>query len=179
MGTSPLTLHAAPAAGFEQPFAMLGACHERVRRMLSLLTRLQQHLAHNGADASAREAAADVMRYFDRAAPEHHEDEERHLFPRLVASPDAAMRALAVRLQGEHQAMEHQWARLRGDLLAVRAGQPVTVEAPQRWAAFVALYSGHLEAEDGLAYPAARLLVPAHEEAAIGREMASRRGVRL
>jgi len=177
--TSPLTLHAAPAAGFEQPFEMLGACHDRVRRMLRLLTKLQQHLAEHGADTAAREAAADVMRYFDRAAPEHHEDEERHLFPRLLASSDAEMRALVARLQDEHQSMERQWARLRGDLLAVRAGQPAPVEAPARWAAFVALYGGHVDAEDRLAYPAARLLVAAHEEPAIGREMAGRRGVPL
>jgi hemerythrin-like domain-containing protein len=177
MSTSPLLLHAAPAAGFDQPFEMLDACHDRVRRMLRLLVRLQQHLVDHGTDAAAREAATDVMRYFDRAGPEHHEDEERHLFPRLAASSDTTMRALVNRLQDEHQAMEQQWLRLRVDLLAVRAGQPVQAEAPARWEAFVALYGAHIEAEDGLAYPAARVLVAPHEEAAIGREMAERRGV--
>ena len=33
-----------PGAGFEAPFEMLAACHERVERMLTLLARLQQHL---------------------------------------------------------------------------------------------------------------------------------------
>ena len=32
-----------PGAGFDAPFEMLGACHERVRRMLRLLARLQAH----------------------------------------------------------------------------------------------------------------------------------------
>jgi hemerythrin-like domain-containing protein len=177
VASSPLTLHAAPAAGFEQPFEMLDACHERVRRMLRLLQRLQQHLVEHGTDAAARDAATDVMRYFDRAGPEHHEDEERHLFPRLAISTDPTLRALVNRLQDEHLAMERQWARLRGDLLAVRAGQPVSAEAPARWAAFVALYGTHIEAEDGIAYPAARALVATHEAAAMGREMAQRRGV--
>lgn len=177
MSTSPLLLHSAPAAGFDQPFEMLDACHERVRRMLRLLERLQQHLVEHGTDAAAREAATDVMRYFDRAGPEHHEDEERHLFPRLAASADASMRGLVNRLQDDHQAMERQWLRLRVDLLAVRAGQPAPAEAPARWGAFVALYGAHLEAEDTLAYPAARALVAPHEDAAIGREMAGRRGV--
>jgi hemerythrin-like domain-containing protein len=173
----PLLLHAAPAAGFDEPFEMLHACHDRVRRMLHLLARLQQHLAEHGTDATAREAATDVMRYFDRAAPEHHEDEERHLFPRLALSPDAALRALVLRLQAEHVAMEQQWARLRTDLLAVRAGQAVPPEAHARWLAFGALYGAHIEAEDTLAYPAARVLVAPEEEPTIGREMASRRGV--
>lgn len=33
-----------PAVGFEQPFDMLEACHERVRRSLSLLERLIAHI---------------------------------------------------------------------------------------------------------------------------------------
>ena len=35
--------HRAPAAGCEAPFEMLGACHERVERMLGLIQRLQQN----------------------------------------------------------------------------------------------------------------------------------------
>src|SRR5689334_2494815 len=75
-----------PEAGFDQPFEMLHACHERVRRSLRLLQRLVAHAQVHGADAQVREAAADVLRYFDLAAPAHHEDEERHLVPRLQAS---------------------------------------------------------------------------------------------
>ena len=74
--TSPLILHAAPGAGFDQPFEMLLACHERVERMLGLLERLAQHLAEHGCTPDAAQAARDVMRYFDIAGPAHHEDEE-------------------------------------------------------------------------------------------------------
>jgi hypothetical protein len=38
--TTKLTLHAAPAAGFDQPFELLAACHQRVEHMLDLLQRL-------------------------------------------------------------------------------------------------------------------------------------------
>ena len=79
----PLVLHAAPAAGFDEPFEMLAACHERVQRMLRLLRRLAAHLGEHGADAQAAQAAVDVMRYFDEAAPRHHDDEELHVLPRL------------------------------------------------------------------------------------------------
>lgn len=37
--------HRAPGAGFEAPFEMLDACHERVHRMLALLVKLQRHIA--------------------------------------------------------------------------------------------------------------------------------------
>lgn len=76
--------HRSPAAGFEAPFEMLAACNERVERMLHLIQRLQQHLQDQGCDDSARQAVIDVMRYLDLAAPRHHEDEERHVFPPLI-----------------------------------------------------------------------------------------------
>ena len=91
--TSPIQLHRTPSAGFDQPFEMLSACHERVQRSLALLQRLQDHLASHGADPQARDAARDVMRYFDIAAPAHHEDEERHVLPVLRAQGEDAFAA--------------------------------------------------------------------------------------
>ncbi|MEJ8815283.1 hypothetical protein WKW77_29760 [Variovorax ureilyticus] len=70
------SLIASAAAGSEQPFSMMEACHERLQRTLGLLERLCAHVARQGADEQARRAARDVMRYFDKAAPQHHLDEE-------------------------------------------------------------------------------------------------------
>jgi hemerythrin-like domain-containing protein len=171
------TLHAGPAAGFDEPFEMLDACHDRVRRMLALLGRLTAHMAAHGSDERAREAAADVMRYFDQAGPEHHEDEERHLFPLLATAADPATRALVQRLQNEHLEMERQWRHLRTDLRAVRAGQPWPAGADERAAAFVTLYAAHVAAEDSHAYPEARARASPEQQREMGREMATRRGV--
>lgn len=49
MTASPLILHAAPAAGFDQPFEMLQACHERVGRMLVLLELGREMAQRRGA----------------------------------------------------------------------------------------------------------------------------------
>ena len=49
------------ASGFEQPFEMLHACHERVERMLKLLERLRAHMATHGADDQARQAAREIV----------------------------------------------------------------------------------------------------------------------
>ena len=72
---------AIPGAGFDAPLAMLATCHERGERQCATLLRLVAHLREHGADAQAREAATAVMRYFDRASPDHHADEETDLFP--------------------------------------------------------------------------------------------------
>ncbi len=177
----PLTLHAAPAAGFDEPFEMLAACHERVERMLRLLERLAAHLADKGHDEAGAAAARDVMRYFDQAGPAHHEDEERHVFPALLAAGDATLGPPVRQLQAEHLRMTADWAALRADLAEVAAGAwplPPAPAALERWRAFATLYRAHIELEDRLAYPAAAARLGAAERSAMGEEMARRRGVR-
>lgn len=166
-----------PGAGFDQPFEMLHACHERVQRSLDLLQRLQAHLAQHGADAQAQAAARDVVRYFDLAAPRHHEDEERHVFPALLAADRDAHGALVQRLLDEHRRMEQAWPAARAALQAVVDGDwRGSADALQAWAVFGALYGPHIEAEEALAYPAASGWLGSQAQAEMGSEMARRRG---
>jgi hemerythrin-like domain-containing protein len=173
------SLVSGPTAGFEQPFEMLEACHERVQRMLALLQRLREHLPGHGADANARQAARDVMRYFDQAAPQHHRDEELHVFPPLLAQGDAAMRDVVKRLQQDHLEMEPRWAAARAVLDAVANGELAAL-GPAHEAvldAFAGPYADHIAAEEQLAYPAAVALLDEQDLAAMGAEMMRRRGV--
>ncbi len=174
------SLVAGPAAGFEQPFEMLQACHERVHRMLALLQRLREHLRTHGADTQAQQAARDVMRYFDLAAPQHHQDEELHVFPRLLAQGDARVAEVVQRLQRDHVAMEGRWRSARDVLLRVAQGGVEALSAAEETVldAFAAPYAEHIAAEEELAYPAARQAMDAAAVEAAGREMMARRGVR-
>lgn len=167
----------APAVGFEQPFAMLEACHERVQRSLGLLQRLRDHARVQGADEQARQAARDVLRYFDMAAPLHHEDEELHVFPLLLAQGSPEIAALVHRLQQDHVQMTVDWAAARVPLLALCDGdaQPL-VAAGDVLDRFASRYAGHIAAEEGAAYPAAAALLAHDALAAMGQEMAARRG---
>jgi iron-sulfur cluster repair protein YtfE (RIC family) len=160
-----------PAVGFDAPFEMLVACHERVERSLALMERLMTHIDQHGADAAAQDAAHDVLRYFDKAAPLHHQDEELHVFPVLLAGDDADLRALAHKLMAEHRAMEAAWQRARVVL------QTLAPSAADRLclAEFASLYRSHLAQEDQLVYPAALAQSNADAQAAMGQEMASRR----
>lgn len=171
-----------PAVGFDQPFEMLQACHERVQRSVALLQRLAEHLHRVGNDAPARQAAADVLRYFDVAAAHHHEDEERHVFPPLLALPQdaahAAVHAAVRRLQQDHRLMHHLWQGLREALQRIAQGQDADfshqeLELLHR---FTGLYDSHIALEETVIYPAARGRLNARAQAAMGLEMASRRG---
>ncbi len=168
-------LHPSPAVGFEQPFEMLEACHERVKRSLDLLQRLGAHLDTHGADAQAASAARDVLRYFDIAGPLHHEDEERHVLPCLRASGHAA---LAERLHADHLALSAAWQGWRTVLKGVCAGhwdRTAAARVRAGWREFGARYEAHIAIEEAVAFPGAAHGLPADTLAAMGREMAGRR----
>jgi hemerythrin-like domain-containing protein len=163
----------APAAGFDDPMAMLHACHDRVRRSLDLLRRVCDRVAGGQVDADVRHAAADVLRYFDIAAPHHHEDEERHVFPVVTSAPE-----VVARLQDEHRAMTALWAELRVPLAALAGGDATAfaAEAIDQAARFRALYERHAQTEEALVFPAASAELDADALRRIGDEMAARRG---
>ena len=174
------SLVAAPAAGFEEPFEMLEACHERIHRMLVLLARLRAHLAVHGADSQAQQAARDVLRYFDQAAPQHHRDEELHVFPPLLAAGEPRVAAIVQQLLRDHAQMEARWQPARERLLRFAVGRLGTLQADVDAAldAFGGLHADHLRAEEEIAYPAARSTLDATAQRTMGEEMMRRRGVK-
>lgn len=171
---------AIPGAGFDAPLAMLATCHERGERQCATLLRLVAHLREHGADAQAREAATAVMRYFDRASPDHHADEETDLFPALIesmAGSDAVcLNDLTRSLKADHRELEARWQTLRAPLERISAGQPETLDNGSVQA-LVDGYRQHSAREDAELLPlAARLLGDAALQR-IGQSMRSRRGI--
>lgn len=181
-GSATLPGHHTPAVGLESPFEMLEACHERVQRTLSLMARLQHHLLDKGQDDNARQAARDVMRYFDLAAPLHHQDEELHVFPPLLAGTDAGLRSLVQELMVDHRNMETAWQPARAVLQQVAEGAasdwtPLTSGQTDAVNHFAALYAQHIQNEEGLVYPAAQTLLSPQAVRAMSADMMQRRGV--
>lgn len=178
-----------PAASFDEPFEMLAACHGNAERMLRLLERLAARLAETGSDEAAQQAARDVVRYFDIAAPAHHEDEERHVFPALAAHGTPEQKQLVERLKQDHVEMSRRWQAIKLDLDQVISGQwtvkthsaasrDAESAAPAGWTSFAALYRAHIEAEESGAYPAVQAALDETARTEMGREMAQRRSVR-
>jgi hemerythrin-like domain-containing protein len=168
------------APGFEEPFEMLQACHERVGRMLALLAKLRAHMREHGADEQVRQAVRDVMRYFDKAAPQHHRDEELHVFPVLLGLQDAELVQLVSRLQQDHIRMDSTWTAARSLLEEVEAGMRTRFNETDDAIldAFAQVYAGHIEAEESAAFPRASAAIEAERLDAMSRDMMARRGVR-
>jgi len=175
--------HQAPEAGFEQPFGMLAACHDRVTRSLRLLRRLLDHVQAVGLDADARAAARDVWRYFEIAAPAHHADEELHVLPLLRASDDPWLADVARRIEADHAELRLLWQQLGPLLRQLHQADPLPTPAAEDSLAalrplamaFIALHDRHLPLEDSFAFPAAQARMQSAELQSMGEEMQRRR----
>ncbi|MDB6002426.1 MAG: hypothetical protein JWP52_4125 [Rhizobacter sp.] len=172
--------HASPAAGFEVPLEMISACHGRIERQCATLRRLVPHVASRGSDAEAQQAAANVVRYFETAAKDHHADEEVDLFPALIesmaASDPVCLREMTAALTENHREIEALWRRLREVLERVALGEPALLDADVV-EAFVTAYERHIEREERELLPMAARLLSTEELDRIGRAMRERRGI--
>ncbi len=168
------------APGFDQPIAVLKHCHDRIRKQLATLEKLLPHLAAHGADEQARQAAAAVIKYFDQAAPLHHDDEEHNLLPMLQATAqgdDAALLAqLGPGIVAQHSQMDAMWQTLHEQLRMIADGAESVL-----WGhdvrAFAQAYRSHMEVEEGNIAPMAMRLFSPAQMAELGQAMQQRRGI--
>jgi hemerythrin-like domain-containing protein len=171
----------APGAGFEAPLEMLSACHGRVERQCQTLLRLVPHLAAKGPDQAAREAAQNVMRYFDTSAPHHHADEEQDLFPALLESAPQAdlarLRELIAVLGAQHRELEQAWRDLRWKLEGVWLGTMRELDAAEVQH-LVECYRSHIAREEAELLPLAARVLGTAQLDGIGRAMRARRGIK-
>lgn len=148
------------------------ACHERIRRFCALGERLA---AGAGAD-EARQAAAELHRYFSIALPLHMADEEESVRPRLERlGGDAVADALAEMAREHDQAeavvaeLVARWQEILDEPTAARcavtAGNAAWLTAHMR---------DHLGAEETRIFPALAKL-PQPQLDAIVEEMRARR----
>ncbi len=166
--------------GFDQPIAVLKHCHDRIRKQLVTMDKLLPHLAAHGADEQAQQAAAAVIKYFDKAAPLHHEDEEQDLFPMLQATAqgeDAALLAqLGPGIVDEHRQMDAMWQGLHEQLRAIADGSAAQLrESDVR--RFADMYAAHMEREESHIAPMAKRLFSPAQMAKLGQAMQWRRGI--
>jgi len=100
-------------------------------------------------------AARDVLRYFDIAAPLHHEDEELHVFPPLLERGGADAVAAVRRLQQDHEAMSANWQAARALLLALAEGRRDAFGSEDETVLerFAGIYAEHIRIEEEVVYP--------------------------
>jgi hemerythrin-like domain-containing protein len=165
-----------PGASATSAFVVLDECHRQTLAALDKLEAIVERL-DSGVDQSTQTLAADVVRHFAATARQHHEDEERHVFPKLLVNADAETEQNILRLQQDHHWLEEDWWELEPHLDAIARGQNWYDAAFLRDGVevFAALSRDHIALEETFLYPEARARTGPVEAQAMGREMAARR----
>ena len=158
-------------------FLFLDECHREMQKKLVQLRGLAAQVEADGITPQVRKDAREVLQWFSGAAREHHLDEEKHVFPSLLASGDEAVVQTTHRLIQDHGWLEEDWIEIEPSLSAAADGynwfDPAVLK--QAVEVFEHLYLDHIILEETLAYPQARNLIAQSDVAAMSREMNNRR----
>jgi hemerythrin-like domain-containing protein len=162
--------------GFDQPLALLRACHTKILAHCDLLEQLLAQLGKPGKEADNRNAARQVLTYFSTSARLHHQDEEIDLFP-LLTRQSLKLADLVHGLKQEHRELDALWETIAADLKRL---PDVTDHAAlaDRVNAFCELNRRHARRENTEFLPRAESSLSSRQLQDIGAAMAARRGVR-
>jgi hemerythrin-like domain-containing protein len=156
---------------------LLTACHERIRHFTSVLRNLAH--AEGASLEEISQAASSAHRYFSIALPLHEADEEDSVRPRLMELGSADVTGALEAMTHQHQAVDDLIERLL-PLLVLLSNHPaklpeVHAEMCALSSALADVFSGHLQLEETVIFPAmaAKLSVDAQER--VLREMQQRR----
>lgn len=139
-------------------FESLDNAHRAALLMLQSFDRLLAQLGATGLDEAARRSAHEILAFFNGPGRHHHEDEERHVFPGLLAEGEAEIVGHVRRLMQDHGWLEEDWHELSPQVQAIADGYNwydlamLTAALP----VFTALYKDHIALEESMVYPAAR-----------------------
>lgn len=141
-------------------FRALDACHQAIAGQLTLFARLVDALDADGVTPYTQQLAKTIEAFFSSTAQAHHADEERRVFPPLLAGGDAELVAAVQRLQQDHGFIEENWIELAPQLRALAAGYSWYDLGTLREGArlFIDLLNEHIELEEALIYPQAKAM---------------------
>lgn len=159
-------------------FDALDLCHRQTLIALGRLRALVHRLESAGPDTEARSLAREVVAHFTGTVRPHHAEEERLVFPALVASgaePDLVRHVL--RLQQDHAWLEEDWMALEPQLEAIAHGLTGwdLDELRAGVEVFAALSMDHIALEESIVYPEARARLAVRNAQSPGRAMAQAR----
>jgi len=170
-------------AAFSHPLTLLKSCHEKILHFSSALVKLSEVLQKEGWSISNKDSADQIRRYFNIAAPEHHKDEELHLFPAIIALDpslqDPEIKAqlnLINQMVQEHVETDALWEKLDSML----ASHSTTFdELNEMGIQFAAELARHAEIENTEIFTFAEQHINEATFEQMGKAIAKRRGIKL
>ena len=148
------------AAAGHSPIDDFSQCHVGILKQLQALDALPALLEPA---ARARRIAADALRFFREAVFEHHAEEERELFPAVLASAREGaerdeVRTIVAALTAEHRQIEGVWSKLEPKVRAVSKGHDADLDGADI-SALVWAYRQHARYEEDVFLPLSQTIL--------------------
>jgi hypothetical protein len=179
--TSTPTATTTPGSDGDTPLSDFSNCHEGILSHLRSFGELPGLLEPA---ARARKIAEDTLQFFQTVVFDHHADEERDLFPAVLARAAAGreraeVQHLVDQLRAEHRSIEAQWARLQPDLAKLAKGQAAELDTAAV-EDLIRRYTAHARFEEKEFLPRSAAILGQHstEMAALGLALHMRHVVR-
>ncbi len=158
--TNTLSVEASDHASAAAPINSFTDCHAGILKRLRALDELPGLL---GPAMRARQIATESLQFFREAVFEHHVDEERDLFPAVLASAHPGgerdrVQAITERLTREHRALETLWKSLERPLKRLARGQDADLNT-QDLSRLVETYAAHAASEEAEFLPLAETIL--------------------
>ena len=167
-------------ASFEEPLSLLSSCHDKIIHFSSTLYKLSTMLKHDGWSEELINSAKNICHYFNIAGPEHHLDEEQHLFPAIVSlkpnSESQEVIKLINQMIKEHGESDALWEKLN-NLLNDQSKDFEQLEILSKQ--FETSMHEHAEIENTIIFPFAKTHISEQEFKIMGAAIAKRRGVKI
>lgn len=167
-------------ASFEDPLGLLTSCHDKIIHFSSTLYKLSTLLRQDGWSEELSTTAKNIRRYFNIAGPEHHLDEEQHLFPAIIAydlkSEHQEIITLINQMIKDHVESDALWEKI--DLLLSQQSNDFK-QLEKLSEQFEKSMHEHAELENSIIFPFAKTHISEKEFKKMGKAIAERRGVKL
>lgn len=136
-------------AASNTPIDQFSRCHEGILSHLDDFGKLPALLEPA---AQARRIASSILAFFRTAVFEHHQEEEKELFPAVLTSAEPGkerdrVKAIIDRLTREHREVEAEWTRLEPAIKKVAKGADAALDT-RAIESLVRLYHGHAAYEE-------------------------------
>jgi hemerythrin-like domain-containing protein len=139
-------------------FKALDACHQQIHQQLAELVDLLERLDSSSDSPHCRQKAKTIEAFFSEVARPHHAEEEKNIFPPLLASGNAELVQAVQTLQQDHGWIEQNWLELAPMLRAIAQGEDWVdmAELKHNAEVFLNLCHDHIMLEESLIYPEAK-----------------------
>ncbi len=139
-------------------FQALDACHQQIHQHLGQLAEVLLQIEAGADEAQYRQEAGLIEAFFSGTSRDHHAEEEKNVFPALLASDNAELIQAVRTLQQDHGWIEQNWLELAPMLRAIAQGEDWVdmAEMQHMVEVFLNLCHDHIMLEETLIYPQAK-----------------------